>query len=74
MRAFHNYGGRGIVMHDKWRWSFADFLKDLGERPSLDYSLDRIDVDKNYQPGNCRWATRKEQAANKRKSGRIFSS
>jgi hypothetical protein len=61
------YGGRGITVCPRWRWSFKNFLADMGERPS-DRTLDRIDSDGNYEPGNCQWATKKEQTANRRKS------
>jgi hypothetical protein len=63
----HNYGGRGIAMCDLWRQSFERFLADVGHRPSLKHSIDRFpDTNGNYEPGNVRWATVKEQQRNKR--------
>jgi len=64
---YRNYGGRGIKVCDRWLNSFKDFLKDIGKRPSLKHSIDRVNNDSNYEPGNCRWATRKQQANNKRR-------
>lgn len=63
---FHNYGGRGIKMCEEWRSSFETFLADMGERPSPEHSIDRIDVNGNYEPLNCRWATQEVQSRNKR--------
>lgn len=61
-----DYAGRGIRMCDEWQRSYEAFLKSVGRRPSAEYSLDRIDVFGHYEPGNVRWATKKEQARNRR--------
>lgn len=63
---YKDYGGRGISVCEQWRNSFETFLQDVGLRPTNKHTLDRIDNDGNYQPGNVRWATQKEQSANKR--------
>lgn len=67
VKCFKHYGGRGIIMCDRWKESFENFLEDMGERPSDSHSVDRINVNGNYCKENCRWATQKEQVANRRK-------
>lgn len=64
-RNYCNYGARGIRVCEEWKNSFNRFLADMGERP-LGMSLDRVDPDKDYEPSNCRWATKEEQEGNKR--------
>lgn len=66
-QAFHNYGGRGITIYASWIDDFAAFFAEVGPRPSPDHSLDRINNDGNYEPGNVRWATRSQQMKNRRR-------
>lgn len=72
-RSWQDYGGRGILVCDRWRYSFDNFYADIGKRPTgrtgnkSKFSLDRINNEGNYEPGNCRWATTKQQMNNRRK-------
>jgi hypothetical protein len=66
-KAYKNYGGRGITVCERWRESVANFVADMGPRPSKRHTLDRINNDGNYEPTNCRWATWDVQSRNKRK-------
>lgn len=67
---YADYGGRGIKMHEPWRESFREFydyiISNIGERPSDKYTIDRIDNDGSYEPGNIKWSTQAEQNKNRR--------
>jgi len=69
-QAFKNYGGRGIRVCDRWL-IFVNFLTDMGECPQGDYSIERIDVNGNYEPGNCIWLPRRQQLLNTRRNRRV---
>jgi hypothetical protein len=65
-KKYADYGGRGITVCKRWRSDYRNFLADMGRRPSPKHSIDRIDNDRGYYPGNCRWATLSEQNLNRR--------
>jgi hypothetical protein len=69
-KSYAEYGGAGILVCERWH-DFANFLADMGPKPSLKHSIDRIDGTKGYEPGNCRWATTHQQANNVRTNVRL---
>jgi len=69
---YENYGGRGIIVCDEWKESFESFYRHVGSRPTAEHTIDRQDVNGNYEPGNVKWSTHVEQARNRR-NNRIVS-
>jgi hypothetical protein len=71
-KKYYLYGGRGVSVAPSWRNDFTAFIRDIGPRPSRKHSIDRIDTNGNYEPGNVRWATITQQNRNARSVRRIF--
>jgi hypothetical protein len=73
--SYKNYGGRGIRVCERWlplNMGFENFVKDMGNKPSPEYTLDRINVNGNYEPSNCRWASVAQQQSNKRTNSFLY--
>jgi hypothetical protein len=66
VRSYPHYGGRGIKVCDRWENSFEAFLEDMGHKPGPEFSIERVNNDGDYEPANCKWATRSEQRRNRR--------
>lgn len=69
-KGFKYYGGRGIMVCDRWRHSFSNFIADMGPKPD-NMTIERINNDGNYEPTNCKWATYKEQRANQNRCKKL---
>jgi hypothetical protein len=69
--SYKNYGGRGITVCDRWKTSFSNFYEDMGDPPK-DYSIERLDVNGNYCPENCKWIPNNDQSKNKRSTIKVL--